>query len=167
MPDNLLTRLRVGHGFDVHRLVDGNRLVLGGVEILHSKGLAGHSDADVLLHAIADALLGAASLGDIGQHFPPSDEKYRGADSKELLAEVVSMVREAGFRNIGNVDCVIMAEKPKLMAYLPEMRNCIAGLLGVGLEFVSVKATTCEKLGWVGRQEGIAASAVCLIAADE
>ena len=163
----IIGRLRIGHGFDVHRLVEGRKLIIGGVEIPHDKGLEGHSDADVLLHAIADALLGAASLGDIGRHFPPSDDKYKDADSAELLAEVVRLIRQAGHPLINNVDCTVMAERPKLAPHIKAMRVRIAGILNIEPAYVSVKATTCERLGLVGREEGIAASAVCLIASDE
>lgn len=167
MPDLKLSGLRVGQGFDVHRLAVGRRLVLGGVEIPFEKGLLGHSDADVLLHAIADALLGTAALGDIGRHFPPSDPQYKDADSVKLLAQVVAMVREAGCESIGNVDCVVMAERPKLLPYINAMRDRIADVLDIPAARVSVKATTCEGLGFVGREEGIAASAVCLAIFNE
>ena len=163
----IIGRLRIGHGFDVHRLVEGRKLIIGGVEIPHDKGLEGHSDADVLLHAIADALLGAASLGDIGRYFPPSDDKYKDADSAELLAEVVRLIRQAGHPLINNVDCTVMAERPKLAPHIEAMRVRIAEILNIEPVCVSVKATTCERLGLVGREEGIAASAVCLIASDE
>ncbi len=155
--------MRIGHGFDVHPLVAGRKLVIGGVEISHDKGLLGHSDADVLLHAIADALLGAAGLPDIGQQFPPSDERYRDADSLALLGSVVQMVREAGFSVIHNVDAIIMAEAPKMNPHIPAMRENIARVLGVDPSCVGLKATTTERLGFVGREEGIAASAVCLL----
>lgn len=158
---------RVGHGYDVHRLVAGRRLKLGGVEIPFEKGLLGHSDADVLLHAVADALLGAAALGDIGQHFPPTDIKYKDADSAVLLSQVAGMVRKAGYRTISNLDCIIMAERPKLAPYIDTMRKRIAEILTIDISVVSIKATTTEGLGFVGREEGIAASAVCLISSDE
>jgi len=159
--------LRVGHGFDVHRFAENRRLVLGGIEIPYHLGLMGHSDADVLFHAISDALLGAAALGDIGQHFPPSDERYEGADSGELMVEVWQRVRDAGFSQIGNIDCVVMAQEPMLAKFIPRIRANIARLLEIDMACVSVKATTCERLGFVGREEGMAASAVCLLIADE
>ncbi len=155
--------VRIGHGYDVHRLVTGRKLIVGGVEIPHNKGLDGHSDADVLLHAICDALLGAAGLDDIGQHFPPNDDEYKNADSLELLERVAAMIRKCGYDRIGNVDCVIMAEEPKMNPHVSEMKRKIALVLGVGLSQVGIKATTTEKLGYVGKGEGIAASAVCLI----
>lgn len=157
--------LRVGHGFDVHRLVEGRRLIMGGVTIPFEKGLDGHSDADVLLHAIADALLGAAGLPDIGQHFPPSDNRYKDASSLDLLSTVVELVRGAGFVVI-NVDSVIMAERPKMNPHITLMKQNIARVLEVDVSAVGVKATTCEGLGFTGREEGIAASAVCLVARD-
>lgn len=160
-------KFRIGQGYDVHRLVPGRKLILGGIEIKHETGLLGHSDADVLLHAIADALLGAACLGDIGVHFPPSDDKFKDADSGLLLADVVKLVQGAGFGTIINVDCTVMAERPKLSPHTRAMRERIASILGVGTDRVSVKATTCEGLGFVGREEGIAATAVCLIATNE
>ena len=159
--------LRVGQGFDVHRFAENRRLILGGVRIPYHLGLLGRSDADVLFHAISDALLGAATLGDIGQHFPPSDERFEGADSGELMVEVWQRVQEAGFSGIGNIDCVIMAQEPMLAKFIPRMRANIARLLEIDLECVSVKATTCERLGYVGREEGMAASAVCLLIANE
>jgi len=162
-----MNRLRVGYGFDVHRLVSGRRLVVGGIEIPFAKGLEGHSDADVLLHAIMDALLGAAGLGDIGMHFPPSDDQYLEADSLGLLCEVRAMLEEAGFNRIVNVDCTVIAERPRMRPYIGAMQETIAQALDIGASDVNVKATTVEKLGFVGREEGIAASAVCLVAADE
>lgn len=160
-------KFRIGHGYDVHRLVPDRKLILGGIEIEHETGLLGHSDADVLLHAIADALLGAACLGDIGVHFPPSDDKFKDADSGLLLSKVVEMVGKAGFGAIINIDCTVMAERPKLSPHIEAMRKRIASILGIGTNRVSVKATTCEGLGFVGREEGIAATAVCLIATNE
>ena len=154
--------MRVGHGYDVHRLVEGRKLILGGVEIPWEKGLFGHSDADVLLHALMDAMLGAAALGDIGQHFPDSDERYAGADSLQLLAEVSRLLTEAGYRLV-NADCTILAQRPKLMPHVPAMRANIARVLGVELDAVSVKATTEEGLGFTGDGSGIAAHAVVLI----
>lgn len=161
-----MNRLSIGHGFDVHALAEGRDLVLGGIRIPHEKGLAGHSDADVVLHAIMDALLGAAGLGDIGQQFPPDDEQYKDADSAELLAKVLRLVRSAGFNRINNIDAIIMAEEPRLNPFVPAMKARIAAVLGVEPAVISVKATTTEKLGFVGRGEGIAASAVCLIGSD-
>lgn len=154
--------MRIGHGYDVHRLVEGRRLVLGGVDIPHAKGLLGHSDADVLLHAIADALLGAAALGDIGQHFPDTDPQYAGADSLELLRRVGELLREHGYA-VGNIDATVIAQAPKLAPHIPAMRQNIAGALGLELGCVSVKATTEERLGFTGDGSGIAAHAVCLI----
>lgn len=150
---------RFGMGYDVHRLTEGRRLVLGGVEIPHALGLLGHSDADVLLHALSDALLGAAALGDIGQHFPDTDLTYEGADSLVLLARVMELLGEKGYV-VGNADCTIVAQRPKLKDYLPEMQENIARTLGVTLGDVNVKATTEERLGFTGREEGIAAYAV-------
>lgn len=150
---------RFGMGYDVHRLVEGRKLILGGVEVPHTLGLLGHSDADVLLHAISDALLGAAALGDIGQHFPDTDPKYKGADSIKLLEEVCRLVRAKGYQ-IGNVDATVVAQKPKLMPFIPQMRTNIAKALGVALDQVNVKATTEEKLGFTGQEEGISAYAV-------
>ncbi|WP_018131256.1 2-C-methyl-D-erythritol 2,4-cyclodiphosphate synthase [Effusibacillus pohliae] len=158
--------LRVGIGFDVHRLVEGRPLVLGGVKIPHDKGLLGHSDADVLLHAVKDALLGAIGEGDIGRHFPDTDETYRGADSVELLRHVWGMVKQKGFR-LGNIDCTVMAQKPKLAPYIEEMRGVIAKELEADLAQVNVKATTTEQLGFTGREEGIAAQAVVLLVTVE
>ena len=154
--------MRVGHGYDVHRLVEGRKLILGGVEIPWEKGLLGHSDADVLLHALMDAILGAAALGDIGQHFPDSDERYAGADSLQLLAEVSRLLTEAGYRLV-NADCTILAQRPKLMPHVSAMRANIARVLGVEPDAVSVKATTEEGLGFTGDGSGIAAHAVVLI----
>ena len=150
---------RFGMGYDVHRLVEGRKLILGGVEIPWEKGLLGHSDADVLLHAIADALLGAAALGDIGKHFPDTDEKFKGADSMKLLAEVVRLVREKGY-TVGNVDATIVAQAPKLAPYIEKMAENIAEVLGVERDCVNVKATTEERLGFTGSGEGMSAYAV-------
>jgi 2-C-methyl-D-erythritol 2,4-cyclodiphosphate synthase len=155
--------IRIGQGFDVHPLVAGRKLVIGGVEIAHDKGLLGHSDADVLLHAICDALLGAAALGDIGRHFPDSDPRYRGIDSRELLRRVAGLLREEGFVPL-NVDATIVAEAPRMAPHVPAMVSHIAADLGIGEDCVNVKATTTEKLGFTGRGEGIAAQAVCLVA---
>jgi 2-C-methyl-D-erythritol 2,4-cyclodiphosphate synthase/2-C-methyl-D-erythritol 4-phosphate cytidylyltransferase len=153
---------RVGIGYDAHRFAPGRKLVLGGVEIAHAQGLAGHSDADVLLHAIADALLGAAALGDIGQHFPPSDERFRDADSQDLLREVARLVRAAGWAP-GNVDATLIAEEPRIAPHVPEMRERIATCLGIAPDAVGVKATTNEGLGAIGRGEGIAALATATL----
>jgi 2-C-methyl-D-erythritol 2,4-cyclodiphosphate synthase len=153
---------RIGQGFDSHALAAGRRLVIGGVEIAHAKGLAGHSDADVLIHAICDALLGAAALGDIGRHFPDSDPKYKDADSRALLRAVAKKVREAGY-DIANVDATVIAEAPKLAPHIPAMVKNLAGDLGVGEREVNVKAKTAEKMGALGRGEGIAAQAIALL----
>lgn len=158
--------IRIGHGYDVHRLVPGRRLILGGVEIPYEKGLLGHSDADVLAHALMDALLGAAALGDIGQMFPDSDPAYAGADSIQLLKKVLDRLRALGYR-IGNADCTVIAQAPKLMPYLAEMRARIAAACEVEVGKISVKATTEERLGFTGSGEGIAAHAVVLITAAE
>jgi 2-C-methyl-D-erythritol 2,4-cyclodiphosphate synthase len=154
--------MRVGQGFDVHRLVAGRKLVIGGVEIAHDKGLLGHSDADVLLHAICDALLGAAALGDIGRHFPDSDARYKGIDSRELLRHVVRLLQDRG-RRVVNVDATIVAEAPRMAPHIPLMVANIAADLGLQPHYVNVKATTTERLGFTGRGEGIAAQAVCLV----
>ena len=154
--------MRVGYGYDVHRLVAGRRLLLGGVEIPFELGLAGHSDADVLLHALADALLGAAALGDIGKHFPPGDPEYKNADSLVLLTKAYRLVVERGYV-LGNADTVIIAERPRLAHYIETMRTNIAGALAVDREQISIKATTTERLGFCGRGEGIAAQAVVLL----
>jgi 2-C-methyl-D-erythritol 2,4-cyclodiphosphate synthase len=158
-----MDNLRIGHGFDVHRLVTGRPLILGGVKVPFEKGLAGHSDADVLLHAVCDALLGAAGLEDIGHYFPPSDPQWKDADSTELLSRVRTSVAEAGCYGIENIDVVIMAERPKLAEFIPKMKGRMADILGIEDAQIGIKATTCEKLGFIGREEGIAASAVCLI----
>ena len=154
--------MRIGHGYDVHRLVEGRPLILGGVEIPYEKGLLGHSDADVLTHAVMDALLGACALGDIGHLFPDSDPAYAGADSLRLLDAVVERVGQAGFR-VGNVDATVLAQAPKLAPHLPRIRRNLADRLGVPLTAVSVKATTEEGLGFTGSGAGIAAHAVCLL----
>ena len=153
---------RIGHGYDVHRLVEGRKLILGGVDIPYERGLLGHSDADVLVHAIMDAILGAAALGDIGKLFPDTDERYAGADSLKLLAEVMRVLRAAAFE-LGNVDATVIAQRPKLAAYIDNMRANIAAAAGVQVSQVSVKATTEEKLGFTGDGSGIAAHAVALI----
>lgn len=154
--------VRVGFGYDVHRLVEGRPLILGGVDIAHEFGLIGHSDADVLAHAVADALLGAAALGDIGSHFPDSSEEWKGADSIDLLRRVAGMVIGAGFM-IGNVDATVAIQRPKLRPFIDEMRSNLASALGVQIDAVSVKATTTERLGFEGREEGVSAYAVCLV----
>lgn len=154
--------IRIGHGYDVHKLVENRDLILGGVNIPHHVGLLGHSDADVLLHAISDALLGALALGDIGKHFPDTDDEYKGADSLELLACVYELVKEHGYE-VGNIDATILAQAPKLAPYIPQMRLNIARALELELDAVSIKATTEEKLGFTGEEKGIAAHAVCLV----
>ncbi len=154
--------MRIGQGFDVHALVAGRKLIIGGVDIPHYKGLDGHSDADVLLHAICDALLGAAALGDIGRHFPDTDERYRGADSRVLLRAVAAEVEKAGFRVV-NVDATIIAQAPRMAPHIPKMVAHIAADLGIADKAVNVKATTTENLGFTGRGEGIAAQAIALL----
>lgn len=154
--------IRIGHGFDVHPLVAGRRCIIGGVDIPHDKGLDGHSDADVLLHAICDALLGAAALGDIGKHFPNTDERYKGIDSRQLLQHVVALLKSKNF-TVVNIDATVMAEAPKLAPHTARMCANIADDCGIALDAVNVKGTTTEKLGFTGRGEGIAAEAVCLI----
>lgn len=156
--------LRIGHGFDVHQLVTGRRCVIGGVDIPHERGLLGHSDADVLLHAICDALLGAAALGDIGRHFPDSDARYQGIDSRELLRHVGALLKQHGY-SVGNVDATIIAQAPRMAPHIARMTANIAADLGLDAGRVNVKATTTEKLGFTGRGEGIAAEAVCVIVA--
>lgn len=158
--------MRIGHGYDVHRLVEGRDLILGGVKIAYEKGLLGHSDADVLLHAVSDALLGAAGLGDIGRHFPDTDPKYKGADSLILLREVYRKVAEKGFR-VGNIDVTMIAQRPKLKDYIPQMQENIATAVNVTPDRVNVKATTEEKLGFTGTGEGMACHAVCLLEETE
>ena len=154
--------MRIGQGYDVHRLVLGRPLILGGVNVPHDKGLDGHSDADVLLHAICDAVLGAAALGDIGKHFPDTDERYAGADSRELLRAVTKLLADKKF-SIANVDSTIIAERPKLAPYIEKMRDNIANDLNISVSKVNIKATTTEKLGFVGEERGIAAQAIALI----
>ena len=154
--------MRIGHGYDVHKLVEGRDLILGGVKIDYEKGLLGHSDADVLLHAVSDALLGAAGLGDIGRHFPDTDPKYKRADSLELLREVYRKISEKGFR-VGNIDVTMIAQKPKLKDFIPQMQENIAAAVNVSPDRVNVKATTEEKLGFTGTGEGMSCHAVCLL----
>lgn len=154
--------MRIGHGYDVHRLVEGRDLILGGVKIPYEKGLLGHSDADVLLHAVSDALLGAAGLGDIGRHFPDTDPKYKGADSLELLRQVYRKISEKGYK-VGNIDVTMIAQKPKLKDYIPQMQANIAAAVGTAPDRVNVKATTEEKLGFTGTGEGMSCHAVCLL----
>ena len=154
--------MRIGTGYDVHRLEEGLPLWIGGVQVPHTHGLLGHSDADVLLHAICDALLGAAALGDIGKHFPDSDPQYRGISSLKLLAHVGALLADHGYR-VGNIDSTVVAQRPKMAPYIPQMRQTIADSLGIDVKQVSVKATTTEHLGFEGREEGISAQAVALI----
>lgn len=154
--------MRIGHGYDAHRLTENRKLILGGVDIPYEKGLLGHSDADVLLHAISDALLGAAALGDIGKHFPDTDQKYKGADSLLLLKEVCRLLSEKGYK-IENIDSTVIAQAPKLKPYIEQMRKNIAEVCNITIDQVNVKATTEEKLGFTGSGEGISAHAVCLI----
>jgi len=154
--------MRIGFGYDVHQLVEGRALWLGGVNIPHTRGALGHSDADVLLHAICDALLGAAAMGDIGTHFPDTDPAYRGIDSKVLLARVNSLILEAGY-SISNLDATLALQQPKIAPYILQMRDTISGILGIEAGRVSIKATTTEKLGFEGREEGVSAYAVVLI----
>jgi len=160
-----MTDIRTGYGFDVHALVEARKLIIGGVEIPHELGLAGHSDADVLLHAICDALLGAAGLGDIGRHFPDTDAAFAGIDSRILLRRVAEQLQQRGWR-VGNVDATIIAQAPKMAPHIARMTAHIADDLGIALDRVNVKATTTEKLGFTGRGEGIAAEAACLILRD-
>ncbi|MFO7939683.1 MAG: 2-C-methyl-D-erythritol 2,4-cyclodiphosphate synthase [Bacteroidales bacterium] len=154
--------MRIGIGYDVHKLAANLPLIIGGVKIPHTSGFVAHSDGDVLIHAICDALLGALALGDIGQHFPDTDETYRGIDSKKLLAGVVQLLTNKGYE-IGNIDAVIMAQRPKMAPHIPAMRKKLAEVLTISPEQISIKATTTEKLGFVGREEGIAAEAIALL----
>lgn len=154
--------MRIGIGYDVHKLVEGRKLIIGGVEIPHEKGLLGHSDADVLLHTISDAILGALALGDIGKFFPDTDDKYKGADSLELLKEVGCMISKKGYI-VGNIDSIIMAQAPKMAPHIDQMRKNIANALGIDVSQVGVKATTTENLGFEGRKEGISSQAVVLL----
>ncbi len=154
--------MRIGHGYDVHRLVEDRKLIIGGVEIAYEKGLLGHSDADVLLHAVCDALLGAAALGDIGKHFPDTDERFRGINSGLLLKHTVGLIKAQGF-SIVNIDCTVIAQRPKLAPYTQQMRSNIASAAGINIGGVNVKATTEEGMGFTGTGEGISAHAVCLL----
>ena len=155
-------KIRIGQGYDVHRLEEGAQFWLGGIQIDHHKGAVGHSDADVLIHVICDALLGAANLRDIGFHFPDTDPKYRGIDSKELLKEVVQLLRSEGF-SIGNIDATVVLQTPKIKPRIPEMQACLAKAMGVKEKDISIKATTTERLGFVGKEDGVSAFAVALI----
>lgn len=155
-------KIRIGFGYDVHPLKEGNDFWLGGVKIPHSKGAAGHSDADTLIHAICDSLLGAANLGDIGTHFPNTSEEFKNIDSKILLKKTVALLKKEGYE-IGNVDCTLCLETPKIMPYVPEMKKILAETMKMPLKNISIKATTTEKLGFVGREEGVCAYAVCLL----
>lgn len=154
--------MRVGLGYDVHKLVEGRKLIIGGVNVPHEKGLLGHSDADVLIHAVMDSILGALALGDIGKHFPDTDEKYKGADSMKLLEFVYNLINEKGY-DIGNIDCTIIAQSPKMAPHIQNMRANIAKALNTSIEDINVKATTEEGLGFTGAKEGIAAQSICLL----
>lgn len=154
--------IRVGMGYDVHRLVEGRPLILGGIEIPHRLGLLGHSDADVLIHAICDALLGAANLRDIGHHFPDTSAATLGMDSKEILRQCIGLIEEKGYK-VGNIDATVCAERPKINPHVDRMRSCLAGVMGCDEDQISIKATTTERLGFTGREEGISAYAVCMI----
>ncbi len=157
-----MKKIRVGLGYDVHRLAEKEELWLGGIKIPHNKGSVGHSDADVILHVICDAMLGALNLRDIGFHFPDTDPKYKGIDSKKLLLEVANLIREKGYE-IGNIDVTLSLQKPKVMNYIEEMKKVTAEILQIDIEDLSIKATTTEKLGFEGREEGVSAQAVCLL----
>jgi len=154
--------MRVGLGYDVHKLVEGRKLIIGGVDIPHEKGLLGHSDADVLIHAVMDSILGALALGDIGKHFPDTDKKYKGADSMKLLEFVYNLINEKGY-SIGNIDCTIIAQSPKMAPHIQNMRENIAKTLNTSIENINVKATTEEGLGFTGAKEGIASQSICLL----
>jgi 2-C-methyl-D-erythritol 2,4-cyclodiphosphate synthase len=158
-------KIRVGMGYDVHRLVEGRDLVLGGIKIEHSEGLLGHSDADVLLHAVCDALLGAANMRDIGYHFPDTSSETLDMDSKVILKKTMALLSAKGYR-LGNIDATVCAERPKLNPHIPAMKTCMARIIGCDEDLISIKATTSEKMGFVGREEGMAAYAVCLIEKD-
>jgi 2-C-methyl-D-erythritol 2,4-cyclodiphosphate synthase len=155
-------KIRVGHGYDVHILSPGYPLMIGGIEVPFEKGSVGHSDADVLIHVICDALLGAANLRDIGYHFPDNDQRYKGIDSKILLKEVAVLIRKEGFE-IGNIDATVCLQRPKINLHIPEMKSCLAGVMEISEQDISIKATTTERLGFVGREEGVAAHATVLI----
>ena len=158
----MMSNFRIGHGYDVHKLEDGKKFVIGGIEIEHYKGAVGHSDADVVIHVICDALLGALSLGDIGKHFPDTDNKYKGIDSKILLKKVMKLVKEEKYQ-ISNVDVTILLQKPKLRNYIDSMRDTLSNIMEINKSQISVKATTTEGLGFVGREEGVAAHCVCIL----
>ena len=157
-----MSNFRIGHGYDVHKLENGKKFIIGGIQIDHDKGAIGHSDADVVIHVICDALLGALSLGDIGKHFPNTDEKYKGIDSKVLLYKVLDLVKEKEYR-VSNVDVTILLQKPKLRNHINSMRATLSNIMEIDISQISVKATTTEGLGFVGREEGVAAHCVCLI----
>lgn len=157
--------MRIGIGYDVHRLVEGRKFIIGGVEIEHEKGLLGHSDADVLVHAIMDSILGALALGDIGKHFPDTDEKYKNIDSMILLEKIYQIMLESNY-TVGNIDCVVVAQRPKLFPYIEAMRENISKVLKTSVNNINIKATTTEKLGFEGSEEGISAQAVCLLVAN-
>ena len=157
-----MSNFRIGHGYDVHKLENGKKFIIGGIQIDHDKGAVGHSDADVVIHVICDALLGALSLGDIGKHFPDTDEKYKGIDSKVLLYKVLDLVKEKEYR-VSNVDVTILLQKPKLRDHINSMRATLCNIMEIDISQISVKATTTEGLGFVGREEGVAAHCVCLI----
>ena len=157
-----MSNFRIGHGYDVHKLEEGKKFVIGGIEIDHHKGAVGHSDADVVIHVICDALLGALSLGDIGKHFPDTDDKYKGIDSKILLQKVMKLVKEEKYQ-ISNVDVTILLQKPKLRNYIDSMRDILSNIMEINKSQISVKATTTEGLGFVGREEGVAAHCVCIL----
>ena len=161
-----MNQIRIGHGYDVHKLAENRKCIIGGVEIPHNLGLLGHSDADVLLHAVSDALLGALALGDIGKHFPDTDPNYKNADSLKLLAHVVALIEEQGYQ-LGNLDAIVIAQKPKLAPYIEQMRKNIAKACHADISQVSVKATTEERLGFTGREEGISAHCVALLVKAE
>ena len=154
--------IRIGHGYDVHRFAKDRDLYIGGIKIDYELGLDGHSDADLLIHAVCDALLGAAALGDIGKHFPDTDERYKGIDSKLLLKDVINLINSKGYE-VENIDATVIAQEPKLAKYIDSMRECLAQIMQINLDSVNIKATTEEKLGFTGRKEGIAAHCVCLI----
>ena len=157
-----MSNFRIGHGYDVHKLEEGKKFIIGGIEIDHYKGAVGHSDADVVIHVICDALLGALSLGDIGKHFPDTDNKYKGIDSKILLKKVMKLVKEEKYQ-ISNVDITILLQKPKLRNYIDSMRDTLSNIMEINKSQISVKATTTEGLGFVGREEGVAAHCVCIL----